>query len=1140
MPSRYCTAVALVFLLTAGFVAGAAENADAYDVVLGDDGAVVYHLNTWRKHRRSANAPIHAGVLLSSSSDDQRLVGQSLLSLASHVIPADSIGIIVLVTCGYVLCEDAMEATAQSVQGWGWSQLIILPSEQATTHCSGNSLNRAMDSLLHVAAGPSDRRDLLVLLMEAATAPLRSGVGKSDDIFTAYASLRVAMRGSLNSLVVQNRCEAHLLPLLLFDLASLERAGRFMNTALNSALDDWILRAAAVASINVIWQPIGWCSDMLGSHETVVYHVEESAAITCYPKSFSADFYLPDRVSPPGDFDFLSPDWPPMGHIHYSWKDSLPSNVDFEIRNAWLTETGQDPSICMQVGESQGCVRDYHPKTGTQSVRLRAYLPSNQSFEMQSPPSTWDFVGAVELRSWSWITDAPPLDDPSVHYGGTLRRPARLAFVSNTLYPHSFCTIWLKLSQELASTEFHVEWFVPFDVSTDTWLARKLKERNIRINLVPLVNAAPSVQAELQAPYISRLRGFDIVLFANSRNEVQSTRLQSMVQEAGGPIRVCDLPNIYPSEDLPAEVFVAPSQYAGGHPSVTRLGVPVKVIYPAGIKWPDQIQRSEESCTRQRLTVGFLGRLDSDVHPGLFVHAALSLTMLLPTVDLHFLVAGEGTVKYSTQALAEAFGIADLFTFVGHVDREGIPELLSRIGVLLISIPCQTFGMSAAEAALSNVPTVGFSACGNAESIVLGTKISSFSPMALAIAVADIWDHSCNLPPVNPRAAEAFSLKAMVSGYRDLFFSLLESRSQERAAEVEKWAEADPSLVAPHRTLHVAFSPGSFWAEVVVTVLLKKSLSLWELNILRLSESSLLVRPDILIVSSLDTTCSSDGVCVLNCQAIINRHTGDHTVVIMANGEPTSVGHITGVNISLQTTTRGDFAPSGADIVYMPLAISSFFNRWRHTAQDLMRTDHSVGHSREGVGYLNFNCGVPTRELFHDLLEDRGLAVFSLGRCQGVRRGPAPNFEPHHKDRFAHDWHDRAIEKLESVKFAIAFESYETLSGYVTEKIVNAYIAGTVPIYLGSTDVDAIFNPASFINCSRFQSLETCADEVARLYYDDDAIAAFLSQPATHQSQFDQFFSWLPSVQGGDVCASSPTLPAEFASLIEKHFQFSL
>ena len=54
------------------------------------------------------------------------------------------------------------------------------------------------------------------------------------------------------------------------------------------------------------------------------------------------------------------------------------------------------------------------------------------------------------------------------------------------------------------------------------------------------------------------------------------------------------------------------------------------------------------------------------------------------------------------------------------------------------------------------------------------------------------------------------------------------------------------------------------------------------------------------------------------------------------------------------------------------------------------------------------------------------------------------------------------IEFLTSYKFSIAMENTNG-DGYVSEKIIDSFLAGTIPIYYGNYNVDEYINPKSYI-----------------------------------------------------------------------------
>jgi alpha(1,3/1,4) fucosyltransferase len=73
-------------------------------------------------------------------------------------------------------------------------------------------------------------------------------------------------------------------------------------------------------------------------------------------------------------------------------------------------------------------------------------------------------------------------------------------------------------------------------------------------------------------------------------------------------------------------------------------------------------------------------------------------------------------------------------------------------------------------------------------------------------------------------------------------------------------------------------------------------------------------------------------------------------------------------------------------------------------------------------------------------------------------------------------------------KFSIAFENSSS-PGYTSEKLIQAYAAGTVPIYWGDRDVGLDFNPEAFVNCHDFPSFEKAIERVIQLDNDEEAYA---------------------------------------------------
>lgn len=86
------------------------------------------------------------------------------------------------------------------------------------------------------------------------------------------------------------------------------------------------------------------------------------------------------------------------------------------------------------------------------------------------------------------------------------------------------------------------------------------------------------------------------------------------------------------------------------------------------------------------------------------------------------------------------------------------------------------------------------------------------------------------------------------------------------------------------------------------------------------------------------------------------------------------------------------------------------------------------------------------------------------------------------------------VEFQKGYKFTMSFENTGS-RGYTTEKIIEAFASGTVPIYWGNPDIAKEFNPEAFINCHDFDSFEAVVEEVKRIDNDDEAYLKMAKAP---------------------------------------------
>ena len=86
------------------------------------------------------------------------------------------------------------------------------------------------------------------------------------------------------------------------------------------------------------------------------------------------------------------------------------------------------------------------------------------------------------------------------------------------------------------------------------------------------------------------------------------------------------------------------------------------------------------------------------------------------------------------------------------------------------------------------------------------------------------------------------------------------------------------------------------------------------------------------------------------------------------------------------------------------------------------------------------------------------------------------------------------IEFQRQYKFIIACEN-QSFKGYNTEKLLEAFASGGVPIYWGDTEINKIYNPKAFINCSDFKNLDELKEKIIELDNNDEAYLKYLKEP---------------------------------------------
>ena len=121
------------------------------------------------------------------------------------------------------------------------------------------------------------------------------------------------------------------------------------------------------------------------------------------------------------------------------------------------------------------------------------------------------------------------------------------------------------------------------------------------------------------------------------------------------------------------------------------------------------------------------------------------------------------------------------------------------------------------------------------------------------------------------------------------------------------------------------------------------------------------------------------------------------------------------------------------------------------------------------------------KEMFN-VLRAKDSTVDGLGKANHTKEVVLPK-----------DWWDLP-EIYKDYKFGFAMENTNE-DGYITEKIMNVYRGGAIPIYWGTSKVKSIFNPESFVYVLDYASFEDCAADIIAIRDDPTRYEAMRNAP---------------------------------------------
>jgi hypothetical protein len=164
------------------------------------------------------------------------------------------------------------------------------------------------------------------------------------------------------------------------------------------------------------------------------------------------------------------------------------------------------------------------------------------------------------------------------------------------------------------------------------------------------------------------------------------------------------------------------------------------------------------------------------------------------------------------------------------------------------------------------------------------------------------------------------------------------------------------------------------------------------------------------------------------------------------------------------------------------------------------------------LSYIVSNCVEFRQKVFTDL--SNIAPVHYGGRCSGLAGGNRTNI---HKSKVGGRWKDNIHGVYQDYRFALIMENKKS-NGYITEKMANAFLSGTVPIWYGTREVFDVFNERAFIYYD-IKDPQPALDRIIYLEKNQTAYDEIQNEPilANGYQTIEDYFSFRDDVGGGKL-----------------------
>ena len=175
----------------------------------------------------------------------------------------------------------------------------------------------------------------------------------------------------------------------------------------------------------------------------------------------------------------------------------------------------------------------------------------------------------------------------------------------------------------------------------------------------------------------------------------------------------------------------------------------------------------------------------------------------------------------------------------------------------------------------------------------------------------------------------------------------------------------------------------------------------------------------------------------------------------------------------------------GGRYLWFPPCFSTYLNR---DLPNLPKLDYTMAQRKFCSFIYSQACigqgAILRKEFCQELMKYKhvdcpGAILHNMDAPELAKRGDSAN------------WNTSKIQFLSNYKFNIAFENSSN-DGYITEKLMDAYLANTVPIYYGSEGNVAPFPKASMICVNDYPDFESLMNKIIEVDQNDDVYMSML------------------------------------------------